>query len=70
MYKYQDKKTLFSPQPDKESMRVAKSNPAYDVTFTLVSPQPDLLDIRWDIAFGIEGGFSIPFQNKFDSILI
>ncbi|XP_064613350.1 GPI transamidase component PIG-S-like [Liolophura sinensis] len=56
---------LRSLKPDKESMRVAKSNPAYDVTFTLVNPQPDLLDIRWDIVFGIEA-YLKPFIQELE----
>jgi len=40
-------------QPDKESMRAVKSNDEYDVTFTLVNPQPDILDVQWDIEAGV-----------------
>ena len=49
--------TVFTFKPDKASMRAMKSNEAYDVTFTLVNPQPDILDIQWDIKSGV-GRFS------------
>lgn len=38
-----------SLKPEKSSMRSVRSNPGYDVTFTLVNPQPDILDVQWDI---------------------
>ena len=34
-------------------MRAVKSNDEYDVTFTLVNPQPDILDVQWDIEAGV-----------------
>ncbi|CAG2234101.1 GPI transamidase component PIG-S-like [Mytilus edulis] len=40
-------------QPDKESMRAVKSNDEYDITFSLVNPQPDILDAHWDIEYGV-----------------
>ncbi|XP_060076892.1 GPI transamidase component PIG-S-like [Ylistrum balloti] len=36
-------------KPEKSSMRSVRSNPSYDITFTLVNPQPDILDVQWDI---------------------
>ena len=42
-------------QPDKDSMRWFRSNPGYDVTFTLVNPQPDVVDVQWDIQAGVQG---------------
>ncbi|OWF35994.1 GPI transamidase component PIG-S-like [Mizuhopecten yessoensis] len=36
-------------KPEKSSMRSVRSNPGYDITFTLVNPQPDILDVHWDI---------------------
>lgn len=36
-------------KPEKSTMRSVRSNPGYDVTFTLVNPQPDILDVQWDI---------------------
>ncbi|KAJ8311108.1 hypothetical protein KUTeg_011340 [Tegillarca granosa] len=39
---------------DKESMRSLKYNPGYDITFTLVSPQPDIIDAQWDIEGGVK----------------
>ncbi|KAK6176585.1 hypothetical protein SNE40_014841 [Patella caerulea] len=38
-----------SLKPDKESMRSVRYNPGYDITFTLTVPQPDILDVRWQI---------------------
>ena len=34
-------------------MRAVKSNDEYAVTFTLVNPQPDIVDVQWDIEAGI-----------------
>lgn len=36
-------------------MRSLKYNPGYDITFTLVSPQPDIVDAQWDIEGGVKG---------------
>ena len=30
-------------------MRAFRYNPGYEVTFTLLNPQPDMIDARWDI---------------------
>ncbi|XP_070212014.1 GPI transamidase component PIG-S-like isoform X1 [Littorina saxatilis] len=54
---------LRTQKPDKESMRWFRSNPGYDVTFTLVNPQPDVLDVQWNIQAGIEG-YLKPFLDK------
>lgn len=51
-------------QPDKESMRAVKSNEEYDVTFTLVNPQPDILDVQWDIESGV--AYLDPLVAKLD----
>lgn len=34
-------------------MRAVKSNDEYDITFSLVNPQPDILDAHWDIEYGV-----------------
>jgi len=39
---------------DKASMRALHYQPGYDVTFTLFNPQPDILDVRWDIRTAIQ----------------
>ncbi|KAK2187452.1 hypothetical protein NP493_165g06010 [Ridgeia piscesae] len=41
-------------QPDKESMRAFRSHPGYDVTFTLMNPQPDLLQVEWHIQDAVD----------------
>ncbi|KAK3602026.1 hypothetical protein CHS0354_013067, partial [Potamilus streckersoni] len=40
-------------QPDKERMRTVRSHPGYDITFTLVNPQPDIIDAQWDIQHAV-----------------
>ena len=30
-------------------MRSFRYNPGFEVTFTLLNPQPDILDVKWDI---------------------
>ena len=36
-------------------MRAFRSHPGYDVTFTLMNPQPDLLQVQWDIREAVDG---------------
>ena len=36
-------------------MRAFRSHPGYDVTFTLMNPQPDLLQVQWDIKEAVDG---------------
>ncbi|XP_071090185.1 GPI transamidase component PIG-S-like [Haliotis cracherodii] len=55
-----------SLKPDKESMRSLRSTPGYDMTFTLVNPQPDILDVQWDVKAGI-GAYLKPFLSKLDA---
>ncbi|XP_041368806.1 GPI transamidase component PIG-S-like isoform X2 [Gigantopelta aegis] len=50
---------------DKESMRCLRSSPGYDITFTLASPQPEIIDIQWDIKHGIQD-YLKPFLSKLD----
>jgi len=38
-----------SLQADKDSMRSFGSSPRYEVTFTLINPQPDVLSVTWDV---------------------
>jgi phosphatidylinositol glycan class S len=38
---------------DKASMRALRSTPGYDITFTLLNPQPDLLRATWDVATAV-----------------
>jgi hypothetical protein len=37
-------------------MRWFRSSTGYDVTFTLINPQPDALDVQWDIQTAVKGG--------------
>lgn len=57
---------LRTQKPDKDSMRWFRSNPGYDVTFTLINPQPDVLDVQWDIQRGAQA-YLMPFLNKLAS---
>lgn len=54
---------LRTQKPDKDSMRWFRSQPGYDVTFTLINPQPDLVDVQWNIQGGIHAYFD-PLLNK------
>ena len=36
-------------------MRSVRSHPGYDITITLVSPRPDVIDVQWDIEKAVEG---------------
>ena len=36
-------------------MRSLRSHPGYEVTFTLLNPQPGVLDVTWDITDAIDG---------------
>ncbi|XP_076461379.1 GPI-anchor transamidase component PIGS-like [Babylonia areolata] len=54
---------LRTQKPDKDSMRWFRSKPGYDVTFTLINPQPSLLDVQWDIQAGVQG-YLKPFLDK------
>jgi len=36
-------------------MRAFRSHPGYDVTFTLMNPQPDLLQVEWHIQDAVDG---------------
>lgn len=40
-------------KPDKASMRSLRFHTDYDITFTLFSPQPDIIDARWDMKEGV-----------------
>ena len=46
-------------QPDKEMLRSVRSHPGYDVTITLVNPQPDVIDAQWDIRGAVDGEFLV-----------
>lgn len=43
---------------DKASMRSLSYHQGYDILFTLVNPQPDILDIDWSIKEAVEGLFN------------
>lgn len=47
---------------DKESMRSLSYHQGYDILFTLVNPQPDILDIDWSIKEAVEAYLS-PMVN-------
>ena len=40
---------------DKESMRSLSYHQGYDLLFTLVNPQPDILNVDWSIQQAVEG---------------
>ena len=44
----------FGLQADKDSMRAVRSHSSYQLTFTLLNPQPDILNVTWDIEGGID----------------
>ncbi|XP_064620576.1 GPI transamidase component PIG-S-like isoform X2 [Lineus longissimus] len=46
---YKSEKGVLHLKTDKDSMRATKSNPNYDVTFTMLNPQPDIMDVRWAV---------------------
>lgn len=39
---------------DKDSMRSLGSSPGYEVTFTLINPQPDVLSVVWDVQSAVD----------------
>ncbi|XP_035824543.1 GPI transamidase component PIG-S isoform X2 [Aplysia californica] len=41
-------------RPDKSSMRSFRFHPGYDVTFTLMVPEPERVRVDWDIETGIK----------------
>jgi len=41
-------------QADKDSMRSLGSSPGYEVTFTLINPQPDVLSVTWDVQSAVD----------------
>ncbi|XP_077996090.1 GPI-anchor transamidase component PIGS-like [Glandiceps talaboti] len=48
---------------DVESMRSLRSTPGYELTFTLLNPNPELVIASWDIADGIKS-FLDPFLKQ------
>ncbi|KAK3095640.1 hypothetical protein FSP39_017048 [Pinctada imbricata] len=60
---FRDRITSKRLKPDKESMRSVKSALGYDILFTLVNPQPDILDIQWDIKQAVRD-FLGPLSEK------
>ena len=44
-------------QADKESMRSLGSSPAYEVTFTLINPQPDVVSVMWDVQSAVDSRY-------------
>lgn len=54
---------LRTQKPDKDSMRWFRSSPGYDVVFTLINSQPDILDVQWDIQSGLKAYLN-PFLQK------
>lgn len=47
-------------------MRSVKFSTGYDITLTLVSPRPDLLDVQWEAENGINGKLSFYTKGKFE----
>ncbi|XP_025096224.1 GPI transamidase component PIG-S-like [Pomacea canaliculata] len=54
---------LRSHKPDKDSMRWVRAYSGYDVTFTLVNPQPDFVDADWNIQEALYAYLN-PFLEK------
>ncbi|KAL3865297.1 hypothetical protein ACJMK2_006904 [Sinanodonta woodiana] len=50
---YEAAKGSRDQKPDKERMRTVRSHPGYDITFTLVNSQPDIIDAQWDIQHAV-----------------
>ena len=51
-------------------MRAVRSHPGYELTFTLLNPQPDILDVQWDIEEGIKSKFSAEDIEAHSFILV
>ncbi|XP_074654533.1 GPI-anchor transamidase component PIGS-like [Tubulanus polymorphus] len=43
-----------SLKPDKDSMRSVGYHPNYDLTFTLINPQPDIIRVSWNIETAVK----------------
>uniref|UniRef100_T1J040 Uncharacterized protein n=1 Tax=Strigamia maritima TaxID=126957 RepID=T1J040_STRMM len=50
--------------PDKATMRTLLSSPSYDLTFSLIIPQPHLKILKWEI----EKAINMYFQPMFDKL--
>ena len=42
-------------QADADSMRSLLSTPGYELSFSLLNPQPEVLNAEWDIAQAVKG---------------
>lgn len=51
-------------RPDKSSVRSYRFHPGYDVTFTLMVPEPDKVKAEWDIKEAVED-YLKPLQQSF-----
>ena len=49
-------------QADKESMRSLRTSLGYDITFTLLNPQPDMIQTTWDIKRAIDCKMNNPIE--------
>ncbi|CAG5134746.1 unnamed protein product, partial [Candidula unifasciata] len=58
-------KGLRSQRPDKDIMRSYRFHPSYDITFTLIVPEPQNVNVEWDI----EAGTRDYLQPLLDSLL-
>ena len=45
-------------QADKDSMRSLGSSPGYEVTFTLMNPQPDVVSVTWDVQSAVDSEYN------------
>jgi len=45
-------------QADKDSMRSLGSSAGYEVTFTLINPQPDYLSVSWDVQSAVDSQYT------------
>lgn len=54
-------------KPEKDRMRSLSTSVAFDVTFTLIVPEPDRTDVHWDIENAINA-YVMPFVQKLSSV--
>lgn len=60
--------SLGRTMPEKERMRPLNSAPEFDVKFTLVVPEPQLLDVNWDIENAVNA-YMDPFLDKLSPLV-
>ncbi|KAK3762447.1 hypothetical protein RRG08_009836 [Elysia crispata] len=51
---YDVAKGQITQRPDKDAMRSFRYHAGFDVTFTLMVPEPDVVNVKWDIEAGVK----------------